>query len=100
MANLPNYPKLADTFEHQVVAAVRKFEEPADFARASDLEKIGEGIVIGFPISLEQRHPDHRVSVGDVGNHLTIARLENMQRHAQPREQHEVRQREDWDDSG
>src|SRR5580692_3225027 len=46
VANLANNPELADTLEYQVVAAVRELEQPADFARASDLENIGEGIVI------------------------------------------------------
>src|ERR1017187_1511104 len=100
IANFAHDSKLANALEDQIVASVGKLDETADFPRASDLENIRKGVVVALPVALEQRHPDQPVQVGDVGDHLAIARLENMQRYAQPGKQHEVRQRENRNDSG
>ena len=90
----------SEQLDHTKPAIPRKPNEAANFTRASDFKNVGERVVVGLPVALEQRHPYHAVRVGDVGDHLAIARLENMQRHAQTRKQHKVGQRKDWNDSG
>ena len=82
--------EFAYSFELEVEAAVGKFLQRADTAGASDGEHVGIGVVIALPVALEHDHPDSAVGLGDVRDHLAIARLENMQRHCHTRKQHEI----------
>ena len=53
--------------------------------------------VMGFPARPQQDHPDQPI-VGDrIGHHLTITRLENVQRQEDVWKQDDVWQRKDWE---
>src|SRR5271163_1502108 len=73
-AQLADDAKLRETIENQVVAAVGKSGKVGDFARAAKFVDIGKGVVVALPIVLEHHHADDAVAVGNVGNHLAIAR--------------------------
>src|SRR5258708_30964259 len=90
--------KFADSFELKVVASVWKLLQGGDTAGASDGEDVGISVILALPVALEHYHSDRAVVLGDVGDHLPIARLENMQRHCHAGKQHEIGQREDRND--
>src|SRR6185437_9693632 len=85
--------EFADSFKLEVVAAVGKLFQRSDPAGASDGKNVGIRVVIALPVALEHYHPDRCVGLGDVGDHLAIARLENMQRHSHVGKQLEIGQR-------
>src|ERR1700721_2146427 len=88
--------KLGEPIEYEIVAPVGKLGEIADLAGATDFEEVGKGVIVALPFALEHHHADNSVAVGDIGNHLAIARLEDVKWYLHTGEQDEVGKGEDW----
>lgn len=76
--------------EQKLVATVREGFVLDDPARACDRVDGGEGTNPGSAIILQQYHRDHAVTGECVSGQLPVARLENVEREAHTRKQHQV----------
>ncbi len=52
-------------------------------------------MIVAFPFAFEHHHPDDPVTVSDIGDHLAVAWLEDVERHLDAWKQDEIRERED-----
>ena len=89
--------ELLQPAQDDVVAAVVVLLGEGDEPGAADRVDRRPSLVIGFPPRAQQHHADDPVAGQRVGDHLPVARLEDVQRQEHVREQHDVRQREDRD---
>jgi hypothetical protein len=69
-----------------------------DDARAPDGKYTRSFFLAKFPSGLQQHHPDDPIPCERIGEHLSIARLKDVQGQQHVREEHDRRQREDWND--
>jgi hypothetical protein len=80
--------------QDDVVAAVAQLLVMRDHPAAADRIDRRPPFVVALPAGAQQHHPDHPIALDGVGDHLPVARLEDVERQKDVREEHDVRQRE------
>lgn len=83
--------------QHDVEAAVVAPLCFFDHARAPDREERRVACDLGGALRQHRRHPDHACACERGGRHLSVARLEDVQRTQDAREENDVRERKDRD---
>ena len=81
--------------QHQVVASIIQPLDVRDQPRASRRVDRWPPLVIGLLAWLQHHHADDAIPVQGLRHHLSIPRLENMQRQEHVGEQDDVREREE-----
>ena len=77
--------------QDDVVAAVRQPLVVRQHAAAADRIDRRPPLVIAIPSRPQQHHPDHAVAGERIGDHLAIARLEDVERQEHVGEEDDVR---------
>ena len=92
--------ELPQPAEHDVEPAVGQLLHAYHLAHSAGREDGRPPVVVRLPALAQERHADQAGAARRIADHLPIARLEDVEREHDLREQDDVRQREDGDDVG
>ena len=87
-------PEAFEPAQDEVVAAVGQPLDVGQHAAAADRIDRRPSLVVPVPSRPQQHHPDHAIAGQRVGDHVAVARLEDVQRQEHVGEEDDVGQRE------